>query len=323
MTGGGSVRVVARAALMTVGVAAGLWTMTTRAEAAAPTVTVCASGCTYTTLAGAVSGATAGEVIQVKAGAYAGGFVVSTPLTIVGDGAWRTTIRGGVSNSGTVVAINANPVTIRGVSITGGTAPDGSGWLGSGVITNGGAVLNLIDSNVSGNQAGTTGGGGGINSYGTTNVVGCVVSDNQAGGVATPGQGGGFHVGGSGVLNIRDTLINNNSAGWGGAIDIDQGGTASLASTAVLNNTAMHQGGGVDDNGSLSITRSLLVGNAALQAGALMDNGTASVSQSLILFNRVSGGLGSGGGAYVTHGSTLTIGTTFLFQNSPDEVVRA
>lgn len=314
-----TLRTIARVAIVPATAMSGVWMATT--AHAATGVTVCATGCNYTTIAAAVASATSGEVISVRAGTYAGGFTVSMPLTIRGAGAGRTIISGGTSNSGTVVEVRANPVTISDVTITGGSWTSGSGLVGGGVVTDAGAVLNLSGSYVWKNQGNTASGGAGINSYGTTNVADSLISNNAAGTTADPGQGGGIHVGATGVVNMSFSIVWANTAAWGGGMDIDAGGAVTLADALLAGNTASHQGGGIDDNGTLSISRSLLLENSANQAGGLMDNGSVTIDSSLIELNSASGGLGAGGGIYQVHGAGLTLHFTAVVHNTPDNLV--
>jgi hypothetical protein len=283
-------------------------------------VTVCASGCTYTTIAAALAVASTGEIINVRAGTYDGGFVIRTPVTIQGANRNTTIISGGASNSGTVVEVEANPVTITNVTIIGGTWTSTSGETGGGVVVGSGA-LNLRYCYVNDNQGNDGSGGGGINSYATTNVTGCGIKGNTVGG--GQGQGGGIHVGGSGVVNITDGAIQNNTAGWGGGIDIDSGGSLSLNGTFVGENTAAYQGGGIDNNGSLTVAGARIGKNTAGGEGAgMIQNGSAALSNSIVTYNHSTGGVGNGGGIYVTSGHMVTLHRTPVVHNTPDNLVQ-
>jgi fibronectin-binding autotransporter adhesin len=283
-------------------------------------VTVCASGCTYTTISAALTAASSGEVIKVGAGTYAGGFVIRTPVTIQGANRGTTIIRGGASNNGTVVDVEANPVTISGVTITGGTWSSTSGETGGGVVT-GSGVLNLKNCYITGNQGNDGSGGGGINSYATTNIIGCQINGNTAGG--GQGQGGGIHVGGRGVVNITNGTIESNTAGRGGGIDIDIGGSLTLQGTQVEGNRSAHQGGGIDNNGSLTVTGARINKNTVGgEGGGMIQNGSAKLSNSYVVRNQSTGGVGNGGGIFVTSGHTVTLNNTPVIHNIPDNLVQ-
>ena len=300
--------------------AGGAGTVTAAAANNATTVTVCASGCTYTTISDAVAAASSGEVIKVSAGTYDGGFVISTSLTIQGANRKTTIISGGAANHGTVVEVEANPVTISGVTITGGTWSSTSGETGGGVVVGSGA-LNLRNCYINNNEGNDGAGGGAINSYATTNILGCRIENNTSGGGG--GQGGAIHVGGSGVVNITNGTIDNNSAGWGGGFDIDAGGSVTLQGTQVQGNTASHQGGGIDNNGSLTVTGARVSRNSAGgEGGGVIQNGSATFNNSYVVLNTSTGGVGSGGGIYVTSGNTVTLNNTPVIHNTPDNLVQ-
>ena len=145
---------------------------------AGASVTVCATGCTYTTIAHALTAAVGGEFIKVGAGSYAGGFVIHTPVTIQGANRTTTIISGGASNNRTVVEVEANPVTISGVTITGRTWSSTSGETGGGVVV-GSGVLNLKNCYITDNQGNDSSGGGGISSFATTNIIGAKSTATQ------------------------------------------------------------------------------------------------------------------------------------------------
>ncbi len=322
MVGRRTLRVLAGATIAPLAALTGLSMAATNAQAATRT-TVCAGGCAYTQVADAVAAAPSGAVITVGPGTYAGGFIITRPVTIRGAGWNRTVISGGAANLGTVVEVRANPVTISGVRITAGTWSAGTTTTGGGVVTDAGAVLSLSDCSVAANRGSNTGGGAGINSYGTTHIFGCSVSNNTAGTTTDPGQGGGIHVGAAGSLDMADAVVNGNVAGWGGGFDIDVGGSVTVVSSLVFGNTALHQGGGLDNNGALAVTNALIFANRSNQGGGLMINGRSSLRNSWVEGNASLGGVGTGGGAYVTAGNTLTRRSGVITHNTPDNLVTA
>jgi hypothetical protein len=303
-----------------IGAAAAASTAAGESTGTATTVTVCASGCTYTTIANALAAAVSGEVIKVEAGTYAGGFVVRTPVTIQGAGKGATIISGGAANNGTVVEVEASPVTIKFVTITGGTWTPTGGQTGGGVVV-GSGTLNLSYCYVEGNQGNDGAGGAGINSYATTNISNCAIYSNNAGGGA--GQGGGIHVGGSGVVTMTGSSVQGNDAAFGGGFDIDSGGSVTLTNTHVIGNTGASQGGGIDNNGSLTATGVSVYGNnTGGQGGGIIQNGAATLTHSSVLHNSTTSPVGNGGGIYVTSGQTVTLNSTNVQYNLPDNLVQ-
>lgn len=71
----------------------------------------------------------------------------------------------------------------------------------------------------------------------------------SGGDVSTTGQGGGIRFSGNGILEIQDSLISNNTAGYGGGIYAEgTGSNAELvlgANVVISNNTARYDGGGL------------------------------------------------------------------------------
>ena len=118
-------------------------------HADATTLTVCPRGCGYAQIQPAVDAASAGDTILVGPGTYAGGIVIAIALTLSGAGPGATVISGG----GPVISVSASPVTIRAVSVTGGSTPaDGGGILNTGTLT-------VQDASIARNSAGGDGGG--------------------------------------------------------------------------------------------------------------------------------------------------------------------
>ena len=156
---------------------------------------------------------------------------ITDNLTINGAGDATTFVNGGGLDrvwhvfSGVVVEIN-------GVTITNGNNPLGGG------IYNYGGVLTLINSTVSGNTAGDTGGGGGIYNN-------------------------------SGTLTLTNSTVSNNSADYGGGIyNYWNTATLTLINSTVSGNTAGDTGGGISNNrGTLMLTNSTLSGNTARVVG--------------------------------------------------------
>ena len=129
--------------------------------AQAKSLTVCPSGCQFTTIAAALGVAASGSQIAIGPGTYSGGFIVDKKVTLYGVGAEQTAISG----------------TISADTISGGASNN----YGGGIYNTG--TLTLKESTVSGNGAVK---GGGIYSTGTLSLKGSTVSGNYA------VNGGGF-----------------------------------------------------------------------------------------------------------------------------------
>ena len=137
------------AAVAAVGLLAVALVVVPGSAVAASVLRVCAHGCAYTQIQPAVDAVSAGDTVAVGPGSYAGGIVIAKALRVSGAGAGATVISGG----GPVITVSAGPVLLRGVTVTGGSAPgDGGGILNTGTLTVAGVTI-------SGNAASGNGGG--------------------------------------------------------------------------------------------------------------------------------------------------------------------
>jgi CSLREA domain-containing protein len=161
---------------------------------------------------------------------------LSTDITIHGPGAIYMAISG--NNSTRVFNITAEAtVNISELTITGGN----SGNEGGGGIQNEG-TLTLTSTAVRGNNAGGIGGAGIYNGVGAVvNVINSTISGNLAG----SGNGGG--IAGVGTINIINSTITGNSAAFGGGIITfsSVATTLTIRNSTISNNSAQNFGGGI------------------------------------------------------------------------------
>ncbi len=126
------------AAVAAVGLLAVALVVVPGSAVAASVLRVCAHGCAYTQIQPAVDAVSAGDTVAVGPGSYAGGIVIAKALRVSGAGAGATVISGG----GPVITVSAGPVLLRGVTVTGGSAPgDGGGILNTGTLTVAGVTI--------------------------------------------------------------------------------------------------------------------------------------------------------------------------------------
>ena len=90
-------------------VAAVVWMLVPGAASAAKPITVCASGCSYTSVQAAVNAAPSGATISIAAGTYLEAVAISKSVTLVGAGAGAT-----------ILAFPDSPFPARTVSIDAG-----------------------------------------------------------------------------------------------------------------------------------------------------------------------------------------------------------
>lgn len=117
---------------------------------------------------------------------------------------------------------------------------------------------------------------------------------------------------------IRGLTIRNGLAGVffsGGGIRIGPGAAVQLTEVAILNNTAA-TGGGIANEGNLTITRSLIGSNSSsLQGGAIHNYGG---STSIITNSTITENTAGTGGAIWNGGSTLLVNNTITHNAATD-----
>jgi hypothetical protein len=145
--------------------------------------------------------------------------------------------------------------------------------------------------------------GGGILNHGGLTLSDSVVSNS----VTSAGNGGGISCDAGGTLTVMDSTISGNvalqqfSGGVGGGLSVD-GGTVTVNNSTISNNSGSCAGGGIaTNNAQLTVTNSEISGNgvgsllACLGTGGGISSsgGTLTVTNSTISGN--GGGLGGGG----------------------------
>ena len=295
----------------------------------AATLTVCASGCKYTTIAAAIAAAKPGSTISILDAVHTEwNITIDRNLTVQGKGAAKTAVDGAAN--GTVFIVDSGvTATFQDLTIRNG----GGGAVGDvGGIHNDG-TLTVKHAAVSGNQAATD---GGIMNSGTLTVTNSTLSENLAedaeggidneGGTLTvtnstfsdnSGLGGGA-IAGSGTLTITNsTFVRNIGLGPGG---ISSEGTATVTNTTFSGNSGFagalsgtgsltvtnstfsgnggRVGGGIDNEGTLTVTNSTFVGNSAQGGGAIYGSGTI-INSTFVGNGAVGGGAIEGGGTII------------------------
>ncbi|MGQ0621752.1 MAG: choice-of-anchor Q domain-containing protein [Panacagrimonas sp.] len=141
--------------------------------------------------------------------------------------------------------------------ISGNTSTNGNG---GGIRNDSGGSLSLLDTLVSANRSGRT--GGGIASDGILNLTRSTVSGNTS-----DEAGGGIRS--SGTLRLTASTVSGNRAATGGGIQVDTysyyNGSSTLSNSTVSGNTAASGGGGglLTIGGRTLISQSTITGNLA------------------------------------------------------------
>ena len=186
---------------------------------------------------------------------------------------------GGIYNE---AALRIENSVIMNNQTTGGSAGGGglqnTGGVGTTFNT---AKATIINSTFTGNNAVI---GGGIrNLYGTVNLELSVINNNNAG-----TSGGGIENSGGGMLIGRST-IRDNSSGFTGA-GISNFAAMDISHSAVYNNTASLQGGGVYNtgDGALDMLNTTVTLNSAPEGGGVYNHRQLSITNSTVYNNSAS-----------------------------------
>lgn len=216
--------------------------------------------------------------------------VVNTTVsnnTVVGNGADQG--GAGLFNAGGTLTVDSCVVS--------GNSTSGTSTSGGGILNDLG-VLTVSNTQLTGNSSIRAGGGIEDNSAmgNTLTLTDVTLSNNSTS--ATPGNGGGLHISGSGNSMIENCLITSNTAESEGGGLWNGTGTMMIINCDISNNTALgintdNGGGGVFNNG----------GTLTINGGTLISGNTASGTE------------GSGGGILSTAG-TVTIDSCEISGNS-------
>ena len=186
-------------------------------------------------------------------GANGGGIINSSGTCTVTSSTFNdnsaSNVGGGIANWGTL-------------TVTDSTLNGNSSMWGGGIYINDNSSLNLMDSTLVNNTAVNGGGGGGIyENDGKVTVNTCTISGNS-------GNWGGGIYNWDGTLTVSSSTISNNSAYSttnnyeGGGIDSWKGSVTLITNSTISGNSA-YWGGGIENDGNLTITCSTISGNVA------------------------------------------------------------
>lgn len=215
------------------------------------------SATTCQTIGGAVAKASNGDAINVAAGVYSETLALAKSLVIVGVGASSTFVDGG--GAGTVVGVSTG-IT---VALSALTIRNGSAALGAGISNQG--ALSLSGVVVHGNTAGTGDGGGIFNA-----LVGVLTLDNSSIAFNTAGFGAGIENAGMATL-VNSAVYSNTASDLGGGLFTGIGSTTVFTNVTLSANRATNNGGGIMNEGTMSLAFVTLSGNAAASGGGLDD----------------------------------------------------
>ena len=291
--------------------AASTITVTTTSDELGPLATDTGTGCslreaihsanTDTAFGGCPAGSGVDEIV-LPAGIYeltlGSQLAVASSLIIAGSGRMDTIVQG-ASSRGTashrVFGILSGNATVTAVTIRYGKSSDGGG------IRNVGSLV-LKDVIIAENDGHSLDGGGIVN-YGSLVLRDAVVSNNNVSGLFA---GGGI-ANNNGDMTILDSDISGNEAAYGGGIyNHSVGATLEISTSTISDNYAREIGGGIYNQGPLTIENSSIVDNSANLydgGGIYTGNADATITNSTIVGNQT---VQRGGGIYHYNG-TLTL----------------
>ena len=171
----------------------------------------------YSTIQAAIDAATTGDTVLVADGTYTENLIIDKDITIISEnGAEKTIIDGGKITH--VIAISSSTTrdcVLDGFTVTNGGNANGDSDDGAGGINVWGGSPTLRNLIITGNRREKWSGGGiHVNNNGNPLVEGCTIKENYA-----ESGGGGIDVWRASI-KIKDTILENNSAKYTGAMSI-------------------------------------------------------------------------------------------------------
>jgi len=295
-----------------------------------------ASGNGVCTLRAAIEEANAlanSDTINLPAGIYTLTLglelTVSDDLTVSGAGTGSTVVQAAATSGVAtfrVFNVTGGSIAISNMTVRHGNTPLGLG--GSGILVQGGEVTvseTEITANTSEDHAaisvwsgtltlqssfvhdndGLFGQGGGVFNYpgNTINLLDSNVTGNKA------GFGGGI-ANFSGVLNLLGSTVAENTATYGGGVANANGGSVTLTNSVVVNNMSAQYGGGILNQGPLTVIDSTIAGNESGPGsgggGVYNQEGTFALTRSTVSGNKGTGISNFGLGTLIVENSTIS-----------------
>lgn len=186
------------------------------------------------------------------------------------------------------------------ITISGDTSNDGTGDVRVFSIDSG--VTATLDSLIITKGKSPAFGGGAILNNGNLTVHNSAISDSSA-----TGNGGGGILNWGGALTVSNSRVINNSAGSG---IVNYNGTATITGSTLSGNSDDFMGGGLWNDGTMTIENSTISNNAATSGsgGGIYNNGGALTITNGFISNNSAGN--PGGGIY-NLGDLLVTDSTF------------
>ncbi|RDI06955.1 T9SS type A sorting domain-containing protein [Flavobacterium sp. AG291] len=271
-----------------------------------------------TTLSGNTAGSNPGNggglhITGASNATISGGVVTDNTATSEGGGLWNGS--GTMTITGTVISENtasgaasdqggggiynlSGMLNINAETQITGNVADGAAGSGGGILNDVGGKVTINDAEITLNVSNRAGGGIEDNSgsAGFVNMTNVTLNNNTTN--MSPGNGGGLHVTGAGMVTITGGTVSDNEAGAEGGGLWNGTGTMTIEGTVIANNTA--SGAGADQGG----------GGIYNLSGMLNISGDTMISG-----NMATGAAGSGGGILNDVNGKVTIEDTEITAN--------
>lgn len=272
---------------------------------------------TYTDINSAVNAASSGDVVVVYPGTYTDSDIKPNgkAFSIYGiEGPENTIIDldGGFSQS--IFSVNSDNGNLYIGGLTIREVINGAIWIGNGTNNQKVTVTNCVfEDNVKNTVGGAI--------YAAGDKVDLTVTHSQFTGNSANGFSGGAVYATSGAkLFFVDTLFQNNSAKFGGAISLNSCGPVTFDRTLFLNNTSTDNGGAIDINDAINTIeiRNGVFGNnsAGFDGGAILAaSPTNGIPVVRIYNNTFRGNSANRGGALMLLKGDHVIKDSIIFYN--------
>jgi len=209
-----------------------------------------------------------------------GQLTISNSVTINGDSDndGITDITIDAHGASRIFDISGGTATLGHLNIINGLAT-GAGGFGGGIYVHVGAAATVVDTTLSGNSAGDS--GGGIANLGTLTLINSTLADNDV------------VLSGGGLLNDGTATLTNvtmwgNEATRGGGLNNSINATATLTNVTIYGNEASF-GGGIRNEGTLELSNSTLSGNYASNGGGISNLDALTLVNSIVAGNFAAG----------------------------------
>ena len=313
--------------------------------ASAETITVCASGCDYTSINAAIGAASDGDVIQLSAETYFEGSQIDTlgkaitlrgvldkagePASVLdGAGAHRVLIcQGGETSATAFERLVIRNGYLAGFGVSGGGVfvlesdptflqcnfKDNHAWYCGGINMEGSAssLVQCVFEGNSGEQ-----GGGVLSSQGSPSLIGCAFIENNA------ANGGGLWVDGGSPTVDGCSFLGNSVSNLGGGIYVRRivaDTNLSVTNCSFVANSARLGGAAYVLENSPLFEECIFDSNSADRGGGMFNLSSSSPTLTNCTFASNSANV-NGGGMYNEVSSSPTLTGCFVCDNEPDQI---